>query len=95
MFGRRRRQAGPVEPEPSGAGRGSTKSDRVGSAMFYVLGPATVQGALQGHDPRVRQAWKDLVARNKQAREDARRRRDADEAGAGGIADSDAPDSHA
>ena len=42
--------------------------------MFYVFGPATVDGALQGHTPEARRAWKDLVENNRRARQEAKRK---------------------
>jgi hypothetical protein len=81
MFGRgkrRRNQPEPGEPRSAGA---AAKQDRIGSAMFYVLGPATVEGALQGHSPEARRAWKDLVENNKRARREARREPEPDDHG--------------
>jgi hypothetical protein len=68
MFGRKKRQQG---GEP-------TVRDRMGSAMFYVLGPAAVEGALQGHSPEARAAWKSLVENNKRARAEAKRQDEID-----------------
>jgi hypothetical protein len=56
-----------------------TKRDRLSSAVFYVLGPATVEGALQGHSPEARAQWKHRLEMNKQAREEARRKRQSEE----------------
>jgi len=45
---------------------------RVESAVFQVLGPASVEGALQGHSPEARAHWRHLVETNKRARQEAK-----------------------
>ncbi|GAA5179844.1 hypothetical protein GCM10023322_10820 [Rugosimonospora acidiphila] len=68
-------------PDGSAPAPAREKRDRLGSAMYRVLGPAAVQGALQGHSPEVRRAWKELQERNRQARREAAAGREADEPG--------------
>ena len=46
----------------------------VGRMLYKVLGPATVEGALQGHSPEAREHWKRMVQARKQAREEQRRK---------------------
>jgi hypothetical protein len=48
--------------------------DRLWSALLNVLGPASVDGAIQGHSPEARQAWKDLQESRKRVRDEARRK---------------------
>ena len=59
---------------------------RLGSAMFYVLGPAAVDGALQGHSPEARAQWKSLVEANRRARAEARREKDLEATADGAVA---------
>jgi hypothetical protein len=40
--------------------------------MFKIFGPAQVDGAIQGHSPEARDAWKRRVAARKQEREQRR-----------------------
>jgi hypothetical protein len=66
MFGRKARS----ERERGGS--------RIESAMFTVFGPASVEGALQGHSPEARAHWKNRVAAEKRARAEASRQKAAD-----------------
>jgi hypothetical protein len=38
---------------------------RIGEWMYRIFGPAQVDGALQGHSPEAREAWKKIAARKK------------------------------
>jgi hypothetical protein len=38
--------------------------------MFKVFGPAQVEGAIQGHSPEARAAWKRRVAARRQERDE-------------------------
>lgn len=40
--------------------------------MFKIFGPAQVEGAVQGHSPEAREAWKRRLAARKQEREQRR-----------------------
>jgi hypothetical protein len=77
MFGKKAHHA---QHDAVDATETPTMRDRVGKAVFHVLGPAAVEGALQGHSPEARAHWKSRVEANKRAREEARRQRQSDEA---------------
>jgi len=45
---------------------------RTERALLQVLGPAAVDGALQGHSPEARAQWKRVVEAGRRARAEAR-----------------------
>lgn len=57
----------------------STLGDRTTRALLQVLGPAAVEGAIQGHSPEAREHWKRRVEENKRLRREAQLRRELDE----------------
>ena len=57
----------------------SALGDRIGAAVLQIVGPATVEGAIQGHSPEARAHWKHRVEENKRVRREARLQREADE----------------
>jgi hypothetical protein len=71
MFGSKKRQqkAGSPSDKPE-------QRDRLGSALFKILGPANVDGAIQGHSPEARKAWKDFLENQKRERDEARRQKE-------------------
>jgi hypothetical protein len=73
MFGSKKRDRRKLGLDGTEPAKVPTKRDRVGSAMYTFFGPATVEGAIQGHSPEARQAWKDLLENNKRARAEAKR----------------------
>ena len=44
------------------------KKKRRGEWLFQIFGPPTVSGALQGHSPEAREAWKRRVEQERAAR---------------------------
>jgi hypothetical protein len=55
----------PKEPE----GR-----DWFGRLLFKIIGPATVEGAMQGNSAEAREQWKRYVQARKQARDEQQRK---------------------
>jgi hypothetical protein len=55
--------------------RSSTLGDRIEAAVLQIVGPATVDGAIQGHSPEARAAWKRRVEENRRVRREARLQR--------------------
>ena len=51
----------------------------IGRALFMALGPASVEGAIQGHSPEARAHWKMRVEANKRARAEARRQKESEQ----------------
>ncbi|MFG1927097.1 hypothetical protein [Cryptosporangium sp. NPDC048952] len=44
------------------------KERRRGAWLFQIFGPPTVKGAIQGHSPEAREAWKRRVEEERAAR---------------------------
>jgi hypothetical protein len=59
--------------------RSSTIGERIEAAVLQIVGPATVDGAIQGHSPEARAHWKRRVEENKRVRREARVQREDDE----------------
>ena len=59
--------------------RSSTMGERIESAVLQIVGPATVEGAIQGHSPEARAAWKRRVEENKRLRREAALQREGDD----------------
>ena len=59
--------------------RSSTMGERIESAVLQIVGPATVEGAIQGHSPEARAAYKRRVAENKRVRREATLQREDDD----------------
>ena len=57
----------------------STLGDRIQAAVLQIVGPPTVEGAIQGHTPEARADWKRRVEENKRLRREARLQREADD----------------
>ena len=49
------------------------------SLVVQIVGPATVEGAIQGHSPEARAAYKRRVAENKRVRREATLQREDDD----------------
>jgi hypothetical protein len=60
----------------------SAVGDRIDAAVLQIVGPASVEGAIQGHSPEARAHWQHRVEENKRVRREARLQREADERGA-------------
>jgi hypothetical protein len=59
--------------------RSSTMGERIEAAVLQIVGPATVEGAIQGHSPEARAAYKRRVAENKRVRREASLQREDDD----------------
>jgi hypothetical protein len=58
--------------------RRSTSRNRTIRALLQVLGPAAVEGAIQGHSPEAQAHWKRRVEENKRIRREAQLNREHD-----------------
>ncbi|HTJ40056.1 MAG TPA: hypothetical protein VL738_43205 [Dactylosporangium sp.] len=52
--------------------RSEPKKDRVGTFLFQIFGPATVEGAIQGWSPEAREQYKRMRENQKRAAEERR-----------------------
>ena len=57
----------------------SAFGDRIQAAVLQIVGPPTVEGAIQGHSPEARAHWKRRVEEQKRLRREARLQREADD----------------